>query len=339
MWRALRRQAPRLAAAQHQVRLANTSAATALPKPQKIGFSLGDRLAKKGPRKDVKMLPDNPNMLRINVKSIVGMTPAEIALFAGLLNQHGAAVLVPDEDTDDGRAAYRMLDRLLGTCVDHDQMNEFGVVEINPARPTSINTANPQKPHLPHTDDAYTEQPSRFITLQCRQAAPSGGGESVLVSGADLLAVLNSEELRALMRPGMVTMGRRPAADASWMKVSSIPMFWVNKESGWLQLRWRCNDGCVQDIDQQAESAYQRMDEVARGKAKQLVVSLAPQDILVVDNRAIAHGRRPFEGKEPRVMWRRNYVGDGELAHAMSVGLCQAYSSVFEQCSSVFDPM
>ena len=31
-------------------------------------------------------------------------------------------------------------------------------------------------------------------------------------------------------------MGRRPAADGSWMKVSSIPLFWVDKaelERGW----------------------------------------------------------------------------------------------------------
>lgn len=160
-------------------------------------------------------------MLRINVESVVGMTLYDVALFATMLNQHGAAILVPEKDVDGGLAAYKRLDRLLGTCVYHDQMNQDGIVEINPARATSINTANPQKPHLPHTDDAYTEQPSRFITLQCRQAAPSGGGESVLVSGADLLAVLNSEELRALMQPGMVTMGRRPAADASWLKVSS----------------------------------------------------------------------------------------------------------------------
>lgn len=122
-------------------------------------------------------------------------------------------------------------------------------------------------------------------------------------------------------------------------KVSSIPMFWVNKESGWLQLRWRCNDGCVQDVDERAESAYQRMDAVARGKTTQLVISLARHEILVVDNRAIAHGRRSFECTEPRVMWRRNYVGDGELAADMRVGLCQAYSSVFEHCHSVFDPL
>ena len=36
-------------------------------------------------------------------------------------------------------------------------------VEINPAKPTSINTANPKKEHLPHTDDAYTDSPAALL--------------------------------------------------------------------------------------------------------------------------------------------------------------------------------
>jgi len=305
---------------------------------RKADLSLGDILNSKGPRSDVKSLPRDPDLLRFKVDSIVGMSDGEVSEFAMMMNEHGAAVLVPDQDSEGGLAAYRMFDRLLGTCQYHDQMDERGVVEINPAKPTSINTANPKKAHLPHTDDAYTEQPARFMTLQCRKAAASGGGESVLVCGTELLAALSSEELRALMRPGMVTMGRRPAGDGSWMKCSSIPMFWVNRESGWLQLRWRCNDDCVQDIDEAAESAYHRMDDVARGEIHQLVVALAPKEVLVVDNRAIAHGRREFMAGEPRVMWRRNYHGDGELSDELSVGLCATYSSLFEGCSSVFDP-
>jgi alpha-ketoglutarate-dependent taurine dioxygenase len=296
-----------------------------------------DVLQSKGQRDDRKELPRDPDMLRMHVDSVAGMTFDDVNHFALLLNQYGAVVLVPSQDLEGGLAAYKMLDRLLGNAVYHDKMDDRGVVEINPATPTSINTADPKKAHLPHTDDAYTEQPSRFITLQCREAAPSGGGESVLVSGVELMAALSSEELRVLMRPGMVTMGRRPAADASWMKCSSIPMFWVNQESGWLQLRWRCNDGCVQDIDHEAKFAYERMDAVARGAVHQLVVSLAPKEILIVDNRAVAHGRREFNKNEPRVMWRRNYYGDGELSDRMSVGMCAAYSSVFEACSSVFD--
>ena len=200
----------------------------------------------------------------------------------------------------------------------------------------------------------------RFLTLQCRQSAPSGGGESVLVSGADLVAALSNEELRTLMQPGMVSMGRRPAGDGSWMKVSSIPLFWVDKDSGWLQVRWRCNDGCLGDVAEEVKPSYEQMDAVARKEAHrgslsidcpiscrlvpltsevhQLVVPLVPGEILVIDNRAVAHGRRPYESDEPRVMWRKNYVGNGELETQLTSGMCATFSSMFDGLHSMFDP-
>lgn len=154
-----------------------------------------------------------------------------------------------------------------------------------------------------------------------------------MISGMDLLASLNSEEVRSLMKPGMVTMGRVNAADGAWLKTSSIPMFWVDRESGFLQLRWRCKD-----VHEKAESAYERMDAVARKDIHQLKIQLRPKDLLIVDNRANAHGRNEFDEREERVMWRRNYYGDGELDGKMSVGMCATQTSLFEGCSSIFDP-
>merc|ERR1712187_719190 len=125
-------------------------------------------------------------------------------------------------------------------------------------------------------------------------------------------------------------MGRRPAADGSGMKCSAIPLFWVSPESGRLHLRWRCNDDCVKDIDVEAQSAYHRMDAIARSVLYQLEEQLAPREVLVVDNRAIAHGRRSFNTEEPRVLWRRNYYGDGELSSRLTVGMCAAHASFID---------
>jgi hypothetical protein len=66
---------------------------------------------------------------------------------------------------------------------------------------------------------------------------------------------------------------------------------------------------------------------------------LNPGELLVVDNRAIAHGRRPYESGDPRVMWRKNYVGNGELEAQLKTGMCAAFSSMFDGLHSMFDPM
>lgn len=304
---------------------------------RKAAVPLADVMPRDGSRKDLKMLPSQANHLHLIVNSISKMSRSEEKMLAFLLDRYGAAVLAPEED--EGEAIYSKLDSFFGSVVPHDAMNEHGIVEINPARPTSINTADSKKPHLPHTDDAYTDNPSMFCTLQCREAAPSGGGETVLISGVELLAALSNKELKKLMKPGMVSMGRRPAADASWMKVSSIPMFWVDEDSGWLQLRWRCNDGCVQDINGEVKPAYEQMDAIAKAEVHQLLVQLAPREVLIIDNRAIAHGRRSYEAGEPRIMWRKNYQGDSDFAANLKNGLCWTYSSMFDGMSSMFDGM
>ena len=96
------------------------------------------------------------------MKSIAEITQEEQHEFVFMMNRYGATVLV-QEEFDDGLQAYKTLDRWFGRCIPHDAMNEFGIVEINPAKPTSINTANPKKEHLPHTDDAYTDSPSALL--------------------------------------------------------------------------------------------------------------------------------------------------------------------------------
>ena len=81
------------------------------------------------------------------------------------------------------------------------------------------------------------------------------------------------------------------------------------------------------------------MEYEPRFEVYQLVVPLNPGELLVVDNRAIAHGRRPYESGDPRVMWRKNYVGNGELEAQLKTGMCAAFSSMFDGLHSMFDPM
>jgi len=81
------------------------------------------------------------------------------------------------------------------------------------------------------------------------------------------------------------------------------------------------------------------MDAVARHEVHQLVVALKPKELLIIDNRAIAHGRRSYENGEGRIMWRKNYVGDGELAEKLRKGICPTYSSMFEGMDSMFEPV
>jgi len=270
----------------------------------------------------LKHLPRDPEALKLHVGCIGAMTVSEVIQLTEMLHTIGAAVLTPERE-DDELETYTTLNRLFGEHVWHDSENEHGVVKLDPLAPTSINVADTEHCHQPHTDDAYTEKPATFMTLNCRVAAKSGG-ESVLVSGADFWGHLSLGELNILMQPGMVTMGRRPAnadPDAPWKFTSSIPMFWVGKESQRLNMRWRCKDRCVKEVAPEALDAYERLNQVALDDSKRLIVPLQPTQVLVVDNFAHAHGRTPYAKGEARVLWRKNYFGNGELETSITTGV------------------
>ena len=74
-----------------------------------------------------------------------------------------------------------------------------------------------------HPVERQTEAP-RFCTLQCRESAATGG-ESVLVSGAELLAALSNEELKSLMQPG----GMPTDGSLDRWQVKSFKMFETKK--------------------------------------------------------------------------------------------------------------
>lgn len=282
-----------------------------------------------------KTLPRDPEALRLRVGCISTMLHTEVQQMVQMLDQVGAVVLTPDREEDE-LATYQTLDRLFGEHVWHDAENAHGIVELNPENPTSINVADTEHPHQPHTDDAYTEKPAVFMTLNCRVAARNGG-ESVLVSGADFLEHLSSADLETLKKPGMVTMGRRPAtADptAPWKFTSSIPMFWVDQESNRLCLRWRCKDKCVKDVAPEALEAYERLNEIALDDNKRLFLPLQPTEVLVLDNRAHAHGRTPYPKGEPRILWRKNYFGNGLLAQSITTGMTNHVETVETNQSS-----
>jgi alpha-ketoglutarate-dependent taurine dioxygenase len=274
-----------------------------------------------------KFLPKDPAQLRLSVGNIASLNETEVDKIVSIINKHGAVVLKPDIPIKTG-ADYAQLDGLLGERAPHEKKNKDGIVVIDPFQPNSIGVADTEKAHMAHTDESFLDQPSRFMTLQCRVAAEDGGGESFLVSGAELVdSVLTPEEVEILKQPGMVTVGRT-LPGLSEGRVSTQPLIW--DENGMLHIRWRSHDSYIKYVAPEAKSAFAKMSNMGMDAAHQLKLLLAPNELMIVDNRANAHGRLPFGDGLARVMWRVNYNGNGSLVDRLSCG----FQSVAEQSAS-----
>lgn len=261
------------------------------------------------------------DLLRLPVASIANMNEEELKNLVQRLNSFGACVIAPSMCAEDTKSVYSNLSRLFGDRTPHEKMNDEGIMVIDASKPTSVNIAATEQPHMAHTDESFLDEPSRFMTLQCRVAARGGGGASFLVSCADLLSVLTPEEVDVLKQPGMVAIGRRLPGETE-AKLSTKPLLW--EEHGRLHVRWRSRDSYIVSVAPQAASAFEKMDSIGQDRSYHTVLPLQPTELLIVDNRALAHGRYAFDPLAERVMWRCNFLGNGELGEQLQPGVAAA---------------
>jgi len=262
-------------------------------------------------------------MLEVPVTSISHIKWEEALDVANKFNRFGAAVLVPQamESSCQQSTMYQSLDALFGQRIHHEKANEHGILVVNPQKPSSANVLNRHATHQPHTDDCHFNHP----TLQCRKACQSGGGASILVSGHNLLQSIAGQSgweesgLKEMMTPGNVEVGRQLPGSTQYVS-SFHPLFSVDSKTRRLLLRWRSHDAYVKMVRPEALEAYTKMNFAVQ--SSYMLVRLEPGMILVVDNRAVAHGRTPFAATDERCVWRVNYAGDpsGHLTSILEYG-------------------
>lgn len=270
-----------------------------------------------------KCLPHDALEIVVPIERDCGtLSKQEIAAVVQCFNKYGACVLrprVPIADRTDATNAFCSLAQLFGQPLGHEKMRG-GMVIIDPKTPNSIGVATVSHPHEPHTDEAYADCPSRVMTLHCRVPARSGGGESVIVCGKRVLDAITTEEFTALSKRGAVVIGRKLKGEAKG-KQTDHPLFSVN-DQGRIDWRWRSLDTYVLSIAPDAKDAVHRINHLAQ--TQRLVIPLQAGDTLVCDNRAVAHGRLPYEAGEDRIFWRVNYDGNGALRKSLVFGSAPA---------------
>ena len=95
----------------------------------------------------------------------------------------------------------------------------------------------------------------RLLTLQCRQFTPL-----VVVSLCFFLVPI----LWRLSPTRSVMSGVANIDAARHGLVSSIPLFWVDTDSGWPQVCWRCNDACLGDVAEEVKLSDEQMRSPGR---------------------------------------------------------------------------
>ena len=267
----------------------------------------------------VKQRPKYLNQAKICLKHVKDLynDSSLVNELCNKFNKYGFVILNPDECSNN----LVSLQGLLGKRAEHERINEEGVLVIDPIKSFSINHKNTHIDHLPHTDESFLDKPSKVMALQCIEPAKSGGGQTILVYGSEmmdhLIKKLNRSEIDALFNTNCLTV-QRTLPGLGEGRCSSFSIFKTNKHR--VEMKWRCKDSYIKQCEPKAVKAFELLNDFACNPANQFSFLLEKNQIILVDNMALAHGRTRYDGNERRVLWRLNYMNDGLLSEKLLIG-------------------
>jgi alpha-ketoglutarate-dependent taurine dioxygenase len=273
-----------------------------------------------------KKRPEDISLVEIKVDHVKDLIDDAVLLerFVKCFNQYGFVVITPNELADN----LVSLQPLFGTLHKHEKMNSNGILLIDPTVGFSPGQRNSQMDHLPHTDECYLTEASKIMILQCVNQANTGG-ESTLVYGHEMFDFckknFTTQEIELLFAKDCLSVGRT-LSNSLQNDSTSIAIFSYNERNR-LEIKWRSMDSYVNNVNEQVMKIYERLNSFVCDPKNQLKFKLKPNQILIVDNRSLCHGRVSFLSSERRTMWRTNYMNDGMLSSILINGFDGSFYS------------
>jgi alpha-ketoglutarate-dependent taurine dioxygenase len=266
-----------------------------------------------------KKRPETISLVEIKVNHVKDLLndSALQEKFVHCFNSHGFVIITPNELSDN----LVSLQPLFGTLHKHEKMNSEGILVIDPIMGFSPGQKNTEMDHLPHTDECYLNEASRIMILQC-VIQSSIGGESTIVYGSEMFEFckenFTQDEIELLFRNDCLNVGRT-LSNSTQKDCSTISIFNVN-ERNCLEVKWRSMDSYVNNVNESVLRVYEKLNSFVCDPSNQLKFKLKPNQILVVDNRGLCHGRIRYPSEERRTLWRTNYMNDGILSSVLING-------------------
>lgn len=144
-----------------------------------------------------------------------------------------------------------------------------------------------------HTDTAHVPRPHSLVGFQMIRADPAGGGRSILVPVAEVVAGLDAADV-AMLREPHFDFGRGP-----------VPILWGPPHAPSMRY-YRAQLDARAGTEQPAATAalLDRLDARLAALAPARTFDLLPGDLLLINNHKALHGRTGFPEISDRLMLR-----------------------------------
>jgi alpha-ketoglutarate-dependent taurine dioxygenase len=213
------------------------------------------------------------------------------------------------------------LNKFFGSVKRHHRSDKNGIVSVKNlgnslATTAPISTTNQMHPM--HTDGSADIYPPKIVTMQCETPSKNGGfsqivyGESVY----EYLTENHPQELQKLfINPVTVTnLGG---------KTDTRSIFSENK--GRMSITFKADSVVSTEIPPQIEKAFNIIKKYVNDPKNQFIFQLKANQILLLDNTSVLHGRTSFPENEVRKLNRLWFDGISEYTEHLQFGFIPKY--------------
>ena len=213
------------------------------------------------------------------------------------------------------------LNKFFGSVKRHHRSDKNGIVSVKNlgnslATTAPISTTNQMHPM--HTDGSADIYPPKIVTMQCETPSKNGGfsqivyGESVY----EYLTENHPQELQKLFtHPVTVTnLGG---------KTDTRSIFSENK--GRMSITFKADSVVSTEIPPQIEKAFNIIKKYVNDPKNQFIFQLKANQILLLDNTSVLHGRTSFPENEVRKLNRLWFDGISEYTEHLQFGFIPKY--------------
>lgn len=245
--------------------------------------------------------------------TFTNLSPGEEGDIIRAFNCHKCVVVNLKDRAEDPKEELRALRRIFGTHIAHDRGDEHGIAPITPMPGLSEYLGTSNKQHNLHTDGTFNPVAPMTAILLCLRPAQSGG-MSQIVQGRDAYRYLAREDpdgLNALFDEDAMTVTRAG-------KSATRPVF--SRAGSLLRVAFRYDTVASIAVKPRAERAFNLLREYVMDPVNIREFRLEPNQMLILDNTAVLHGRTEFPEDEPRMLYRLNTDGLSGLRNRLLYG-------------------
>ncbi|WP_231510346.1 TauD/TfdA family dioxygenase [Fischerella sp. PCC 9605] len=280
---------------------------TRMVKRDKFGANLDNKEIIESSKNDI-------NKLTLKVRKVAEILEPEQQRLFEIFNKF-KFVILECEPLPNPLENLLALKKIFGSVKKHKRSDENGIVPIENLGNSSLATtylATTSKTHLMHTDGLYEMCIPKVVAMQC-EIPSQNGGFSQIVYGESVYKYLmenHPQELQNLFtNPVTITRGEQTATQAIFVE-----------QKGRISITFRADSVVSIAIPPQIEKAFHIIKNYVNNPNNQFIYKLKANQILLLDNTSVLHGRTSFPDHEFRKLNRLWFDGISEYSHHLQFG-------------------